>query len=47
MVVRSRRTVGGYHLPGLHGLVQLADATAQSVTAYDVAIGQALGAEVR
>ena len=47
MVVGARRAVGGHHLPGLHGLVQLADAAAQGVTAHNVAIGQPLGAEVR
>lgn len=46
MVVGARRAVGGHHLMGLHGLVELADALAQGVAAHDVAVGQALGAEV-
>ena len=46
MVVGARRAVGGHHLMGLHSLVELADALAQGVAAHDVAVGQALGAEV-
>ena len=46
MVVGARRAVGGHHLMGLYGLVELADALAQGVAAHDVAVGQALGAEV-
>lgn len=47
VVIGSRRTVGEHYLLGLHGLIQRADAAAQSITAHNIAIGQPLAAEVR